>query len=106
MKKPNVEEAELFYIEHEEKSFFRELIEFICSGSIVFLVLEGENAISEVRKINGATNPAKADVGTIRYLFGKSITENSVHSSDSSKSAEREIAFFFEKEELLKRERE
>lgn len=88
------EGAELFYAEHNKRPFFGELIEFITSGPVVAMILEKENAIADFRKLMGATDPSKAEPGTIRKLFGKSIGENVIHGSDSPEAAEREIDFF------------
>lgn len=93
-------DAEGFYAEHVSKPFFPELAQYMTSGPSVLLALAGENAVAKVRAINGATNPAKAEPGTIRHDFAPSMTENVVHSSDSPESAAREIAFWFSKEEL------
>lgn len=91
--------AEKNYAEHEGKEFYDRLIKFITSGPVVPLVIEGENAISRVREIVGATNPSEAEQGTIRGDFKeipvKSITENMVHASDSESSAKRELEIFF-----------
>ncbi|MDD4611064.1 MAG: nucleoside-diphosphate kinase [Patescibacteria group bacterium] len=89
--------AEEFYKEHTERPFFKELVQQMTSGPTIILVLEGEDVVNRVRKINGATNPANADVGTIRQAFGtpNGGPKNAVHGSDSLKSAAREIAFFF-----------
>ena len=97
------EKAEGFYIEHKERPFFGELVSFMTSGPVMLMCLEGENAILRNREIMGATNPAEADEGTIRKLFAKSIGENSVHGSDSPAAAERELAYFFEADEITKR---
>ena len=94
------EEARGFYAEHVNKPFFPELEAYMTKGPSVMIALAGENAIAAVRAINGATNPAKAEPGTLRYDFAPSMTENVVHSSDSPASAEREVAFWFKKEEL------
>ena len=91
------EEASEFYLEHQTKPFFEKLCEYLSSGPIIVMILEGENAISKSRKILGATNPAEADPETIRNLYGLSIDKNSVHGSDSLESAEKEIKFFFKK---------
>ncbi len=93
------EDAELFYEEHSKRPFFGELVEFIISGPIIAMVLQKENAIADFRKLMGATDPSKADAGTIRKLFGKSIGNNAVHGSDSAESAERELGLFFPGEE-------
>jgi len=87
--------AGAYYEEHKGKPFFGELVEFMTSGRIVVFAIEGENAVSIVRAMNGATNPADADPGTIRGDLGLEISENVVHSSDSKESAERELALFF-----------
>lgn len=87
--------AEEHYGEHREKPFFRELVEFITSGPVVVARLEGENAIDVWRTLMGPTDPSSAPPGTIRGDFGLVITENIVHGSDSSESAERELKLFF-----------
>lgn len=87
--------AAIHYAEHVEKPFYPDLVEFMTSAPLMALVLGGENAIERVRKINGATNPAKADEGTIRKLFAENVTKNAVHASDSPESAAREIKIFF-----------
>tara|TARA_Y100000385_G_scaffold271113_1_gene310769 strand:- start:100 stop:528 length:429 start_codon:yes stop_codon:yes gene_type:complete len=97
------EKAEGFYIEHKERPFFGELVDFMISGPVMLMCLEGEDAVMKNREIMGATNPAEAAEGTIRKLYAKSIGENSVHGSDSAASAERELAYFFEKNELTDR---
>ena len=97
------EKAEGFYIEHKERPFFQSLVHFMTSGPVLLMCLEGENAVMANRDIMGATDPAKAAPGTIRKDFADSIEANSVHGSDSLKSAERELAYFFEKSELVKR---
>lgn len=97
------EKAEGFYIEHKERPFFGELVDFMTSGPVMLMSLEGENAVAKNREIMGATNPAEAAEGTIRKLYAKSIGENAVHGSDSPQSAERELAYFFEKNELVDR---
>ena len=97
------EKAEGFYIEHKERPFFGELVNFMTSGPVLLMVLEGDNAVAKNREIMGATNPANAAEGTIRKLFAKSVGENSVHGSDSLAAADREIAYFFEKNEVLNR---
>jgi nucleoside-diphosphate kinase len=97
------EKAEGFYIEHKERPFFGSLVSFMTSGPVVLMVLEGENAVEKNRKIMGATNPANAEEGTLRKLYAKSIEANAVHGSDSLASAEREINYFFDKNEVLNR---
>lgn len=97
------ERAEGFYIEHKERPFFGSLVSFMTSGPVLLLVLEGENAVLLNREIMGATDPAKAAPGTLRKDFADSIEANAVHGSDSLASANREIAYFFERSELQKR---
>jgi nucleoside-diphosphate kinase len=97
------EKAEGFYIEHKDRPFFQSLVHFMTRSPVLLLVLEGENAVMLNREIMGATDPAKAAPGTIRKDFADSIEANAVHGSDSPKSAEREIAYFFEKSEIQKR---
>lgn len=93
-------DAEGFYAEHIGKPFFPELAQYMTAGPSVLLALAGDNAVAKVRAINGATNPAKAEPGTIRHDYAPSMTENVVHSSDSPESAAREISFWFAKEDL------
>ena len=88
-------EAEKFYKVHETKPFYNDLCEYLSSGAIVVMVLEGKNAIKSNRDLMGATDPSKAQEGTIRKLFGMSIDKNSVHGSDSLENAKIEIDFFF-----------
>jgi nucleoside-diphosphate kinase len=88
-------QAEAFYAVHEERPFFRSLVEFMTSGPVVVQVLEGENAIARNREVMGATDPAKAAPGTIRKDFAESIEANSVHGSDAAETAANEIRFFF-----------
>ena len=97
------EKAEGFYIEHKERPFFGSLVSFMTSGPVVLMVLEGEGAILKNRDIMGATNPADAAEGTLRKLYAKSIEANACHGSDSLASAEREINYFFDKNELADR---
>ena len=94
-------QAEKFYEEHKARPFYGELCDFMTSGPIVVQVLEGENAIAKYREVMGATDPAKADEGTIRKLYGRSVGENSVHGSDSPAAAEREIALNFGLDEIV-----
>ncbi len=89
------EEAEKFYEEHRGKPFYEGLVEFMSSGRAFAMVVEGENAVESVRKIIGATDPKKAEVGTVRYIYGSEMPKNAIHASDSPKSARREITFFF-----------
>ena len=88
-------EAEEFYKVHQSKPFYGELCSYLSSGPIVVMVLEKENAVSENRNLMGATDPAKADEGTLRKKYGISIDKNSVHGSDSVENAKIEIDFFF-----------
>jgi nucleoside-diphosphate kinase len=97
------EKAEGFYIEHKERPFFGSLVNFMTSGPVLLMVLEGENAVMLNREIMGATDPSKAAPGTIRKDFADSIEANSVHGSDSATSADREISYFFEKNEVVSR---
>jgi nucleoside-diphosphate kinase len=94
-------QAEGFYGVHKDKPFFGELVEFMISGPVVVQVLEGENAVLRNREIMGATNPAKADPGTIRKDLAVSFTENSVHGSDAPETAKDEIRFFFTDDEIV-----
>lgn len=97
------DQARGFYAEHEGRSFFEGLLDFMTSGPVVVQVLEGENAIAKNRELMGATNPANAEKGTIRADFAKDVEANAVHGSDSPASAEREIAYFFDKNEICDR---
>ncbi len=97
------EKAEGFYIEHKDRPFFGSLVNFMTSGPVLLMVLEGENAVALNREIMGATDPSKAAPGTIRKDFAESIEANAVHGSDSPTSADREISYFFEKNEVLTR---
>ncbi len=94
-------QAEAFYAVHKDRPFFGELCAFMVSGPVVVQVLEGENAVARNREIMGATDPSKADAGTIRKDFAESIEANSVHGSDSDENAAREIGFFFAEIELV-----
>lgn len=87
--------AEEHYSEHKDKPFFENLVNFITRSPLCAMILEGEDAIKRVRELNGSTNPLEAKEGTIRNLYGNSIRENCVHSSDSNESAEREINIWF-----------
>lgn len=97
------EKAEGFYIEHKERPFFGSLVSFMTSSPVLVYVLEGEEAVEKNRKIMGATNPADAEEGTIRKLYAKSIEANAVHGSDSTASAQREISYFFDTNEIFSR---
>ncbi len=89
------DEAAQFYKVHQTKPFYNELCAYLSSGPILVMILEGKNAVSLNRKIMGATNPKDAEKNTIRNLYGISIDKNSVHGSDSSENAKKEIDFFF-----------
>ena len=97
------EKAEGFYIEHKDRPFFGSLVSFMTSGPVVLMVLQGEGAVLKNRDIMGSTNPADAEEGTLRKLYAKSIEANACHGSDSLASAEREINYFFDKNELADR---
>jgi len=97
------EKAGGFYAEHKERPFYADLVGFMTSGPVVVQVLEGDGAIIKNRDLMGATNPKEAAAGTIRADFAESIDANAVHGSDSSTSAEREIAYFFNDEEICAR---
>jgi nucleoside-diphosphate kinase len=94
------EMAERFYAVHAQRPFYASLVGFMTSGPVVVQVLEGENAVARNREVMGATDPAKADPGTIRKDFAESIEANSVHGSDSPENAAQEIAFFFSQVEI------
>ena len=96
----NRKKAAGFYQEHEGKPFYENLVEYMTSGPIFVQVLEGENAIELNRRLMGATNPQEAEPGTIRADFAESVDANAVHGSDSPSSAAREIAYFFDTEQL------
>ena len=89
------EEAAEFYKIHQTKPFYGDLCNYLSSGPIVVMILEGENAISKNRQLMGATDPKKAEEGTLRKMYGLSIDKNSVHGSDSAENAKIEINFFF-----------
>lgn len=98
------EKAEQFYAVHEDKSFFKPLVEFMSSGPIVVMVIGGHGSIERWREVMGATDPAKAKYNTIRREFGTSIEKNVVHGSDSPETAQTEVAFFFREDEILPKE--
>lgn len=93
--KPSKEIAEEHYIEHKDKPFFTELVNFITRGKVCAMIIEGDNVVKTLRKINGATDPFEAELGTIRGQFALSKSENIVHASDSVESATREIKIWF-----------
>ena len=94
-------QCEEFYAEHKERPFFGELVSFMTSGPVMLMALSGENAVAKNREIMGATDPKKADAGTLRALFGDNVGENAVHGSDSSASALRELNLFFKETEFV-----
>lgn len=93
-------QAQDFYAVHKERPFFNDLVEFMTSGPVVVMVLEGDNAVSKNRELMGATNPKEAKPGTIRADFADSIEANAVHGSDSLESAKIEVSFFFSTNEI------
>ncbi|MBR2980091.1 MAG: nucleoside-diphosphate kinase [Myxococcaceae bacterium] len=95
MKHLSRQEAEGFYAEHRERPFFSALVDFMTSGPVVLMVLEGDDAIARNRAVMGATNPQNAAEGTLRKQFAESVQCNAVHGSDSPTSAAREVAYFF-----------
>lgn len=94
-------DAEAFYAVHAERPFFKDLVDFMISGPVVAMVLEGENAMAKNRDLMGATNPQEAEPGTIRADFADSIDANAVHGSDSLENAANEIKFFFSDREIV-----
>lgn len=100
MVKLNPEQAARFYHVHSSRPFFKDLVNFISSGPIVAIVLGGDQAVNKNRQLMGATDPKTAEKGTIRGDFAESITQNSVHGSDSVESAREEISFFFTPNEI------
>lgn len=94
-------DAGQFYAVHAERPFFADLVEFMTSGPVVVIVLEGDNAVARNRALMGATNPKEAEAGTIRADFAESIDANAVHGSDSLENAKIEIDFFFPGREIL-----
>ena len=95
------EKAAGFYAEHDGKPFFPNLVEYMTSAPVFVQVLEGDNAVTKNRELMGATNPNDADPGTIRADFAETIDANAVHGSDSAESATREIAYFFDDNEIF-----
>ena len=98
-------QAEGFYAVHKDRPFFKDLVAYMQSGPVMVQVLEGENAIAKHRAVMGATNPADAAPGTIRADYATSIEENAVHGSDGPDTANNEIAYFFQTDEVLSRTR-
>ncbi len=94
-------QAEEFYAVHKERPFFGGLVDFMTSGPVAVQVLEGEGAVARNRQVMGATDPAKAEPGTIRKQFAENIEANSVHGSDSAENAAQEIAFFFKPDDIV-----
>ena len=94
-------QAEKFYAVHSERPFFSDLVKYMTSGPVYVAALEREDAVPQLRKVMGATDPAKADAGTIRKDFGESIERNAIHGSDSDENAAIEISFFFAQHELV-----
>lgn len=94
------QDAQNFYAVHKERPFFKDLVDFMVSGPVVVMVLEGNNAVAKNREIMGATNPKEAKAGTIRADFAQSIDANAVHGSDSIENAKIEVAFFFGTREI------
>lgn len=99
LKKLSRREAEMFYEVHKERPFYGELVDFMSSAPVVAAILEKENAVEAYRKLIGATDPSKAEEGTIRKHFAKSISSNAVHGSDSDENAKIESDFFFSRTE-------
>jgi nucleoside-diphosphate kinase len=97
----STKQAEGFYAVHKERPFFGSLVEYMTSGPVFVAALERDNAVAHLRSVMGATDPGKADAGTIRKDFGESIEQNAIHGSDSDENAAIEIAFFFAASELL-----
>ncbi|RMH60510.1 MAG: nucleoside-diphosphate kinase [Calditrichaeota bacterium] len=95
------EVAGAFYEVHKERPFYGELVDFMTESRVVPLVLEKENAVAELRKVIGATDPAEAEEGTVRKLYAESKGRNTIHASDSDENAAREIAFFFAESEII-----
>jgi len=93
--------AKEFYAIHKERPFYGDLIQYMTSGPVVPIALEKDNAVEEFRKLIGATDPLKAEAGTIRALYGTNIEANAIHGSDSDENAKREIAFFFSESEVV-----
>ena len=95
------EQAESFYAVHRGRPFYNDLVDFMTSGPCMPMVLEHEDAVNAFRELIGATNPAKANEGTIRKDFAESVQNNAVHGSDSNKTAQKEIAFFYSTDQIL-----
>lgn len=102
MQQLSQKDAEGFYAVHKERPFFKDLVAFMTSGPVLLMVLEGENAILKNRELMGATNPEKANPGTLRKDFATNVEKNTVHGSDSPENAKVEIAYFFRETETVK----
>ena len=94
------DQAADFYAVHRGKPFYEGLLNYVTSGRVMLIALEGEDAVSRLRRVIGATDPAQADPGTLRKLYAENIERNAVHGSDSPENGVREVAFFFKEEEL------
>lgn len=94
-------QAKAFYAVHKERPFYNDLVEFMTSGPVITIALQKENAIADYRKLIGATDPAKADEGTVRKLYATNVQENAVHGSDSIENGKIEVGFFFSEAELV-----
>lgn len=94
-------QAKAFYAVHKERPFYNDLVKFMTSGPVVTIALQKENAIADYRKLIGATDPAKAEDGTVRKLFATNVQENAVHGSDSVENGKIEVGFFFSEAELV-----
>jgi nucleoside-diphosphate kinase len=94
-------QAQGFYYVHKERPFFGGLVKFMTEGPVILMVLEADNAIEKLRKVMGATDPAKADAGTIRKQFGTNIERNAIHGSDGPETAAFEISYFFNQLEIV-----
>jgi nucleoside-diphosphate kinase len=101
MQKLTRAQAEGFYAVHRERSFYAELVDFMTEGPVVLMALEREDAVRTWREVMGATDPAKAEAGTVRKLYGTNVGRNASHGSDSDENAAIEVAFFFSTSELL-----
>jgi nucleoside-diphosphate kinase len=97
----STEQAERFYAVHKERPFYGDLVAFMTSGPVFVSVLEAENAIARYREVLGATNPAEAEAGTVRALYGTDIEKNAAHGSDGPETAKEEIAFFFTDSDII-----
>jgi nucleoside-diphosphate kinase len=95
------EQAGAFYAVHAERPFYGELVQFMTSGAVIPIALEREDAVAELRKVIGSTDPAEAAEGTIRKLYAESKGRNAIHASDSDENARNEVAFFFNESELV-----